>query len=82
MQRREETIAGGARCFALFASIVLFLTVVPRLGRRFLQPVQLPDVRCPRRMGDALVEAIHSQLGVDEGLGVGIVSGLAAKKVG
>jgi hypothetical protein len=33
-------------------------------------------------MGDALVEAIHSQLGVDEGLGVGIVSGLAAKKVG
>lgn len=63
---------------------------MPRLGRRLLQPVQLPDVRGPRRVRHALVQAVHRQLRVGDGLGVGLVvlarvggggRGLAAKSL-
>ena len=59
---------------------------MPRLGRRLLQPVQLPDVRRPGRVRHALVQAVHRQLRVDDGLVVGLVvlagggGGLAAKE--
>ena len=49
------------------------LTIVPRLGRRLLEPVQLPDVRRPGGVRDALVQAVHRELRVGDGLGVGLI---------
>ena len=46
---------------------------MPRLGRRLLQPVQLPDVGRPRRVRHSLVQAVHRELRVDDGLAVGLV---------
>ena len=88
---RKNNCFGEPSPFFVFASLFasihhrlsLLLTVMPGLGRRLLQPVQLPDVRRPRRVRYALVQAVHRQLRVDDGLAVGLVvlgRGLAAKK--